>query len=401
MHRTSVSILCLLAVMTSCARSDGSSAAWSGSIDTLPGGTIVVENPERAWWPDGRAWTLEEEVRIGSTDGTGPDVFGALAAIAVDARGRIFVLDNRARQVRVFAPDGSHIRTLGRSGAGPGEFGYPIGMTIAPDQSLLVVDFRNRRFTVFDSSGAFRAMHPRPVTWMRIPWPGSLEPTGALVDVALLAASDPRNPNEVLVRLSDAFQIRDTIPLPQHQPSQMTVRRSDGAAVMSFADPFSPRLVWRFDPRGFVWATLTERYEIAQMGLRGDTLRLVRRSVARIAVSGAERDSGLALIRERTASAGANATIDRQPRIPDSKPAVETFHVSGDGYLWVEPSRADGEPQRFDVFDSAGRYMGSVSPPDGIASDPLPVFTGDAIYGVVRDTLDVPYVVRLRIRGGR
>lgn len=393
-------LACVANLTMACARETDPSREWSGTVDTLPGGAIVVTNPAAGTWGEGERWTLIEELRIGSAQGTGPASFAAVTALAVDSADRIYVLDGRARQVRLFGPDGSHIRTLGRSGAGPGELATPFGLAIGRDGSLWIADGRNARYTVFDSAGAFVASHPRPFNFFFLPWPGGLDSAGRIIDAAVLTEGDPRNPVYILVRLSETFQVRDTIRVPRYQqPERITLRRSDGALVMSFAAPYTPELLWTFDPRGALWSAVSERYELVEQTTTGDTVRIVRRDVPPVPVSAAEREGRTAAIDQEIASVGRGASLDRPLRIPDSKPALETFHVATDGFLWVLPSRPAGERQRFEVFDPEGRFLGAVQPPGEIVRSPRPVFRSDAVYGVVVDSLDVPYVVRLRIHG--
>lgn len=51
-------------------------------------------------------------------------------------------------------------------------------------------------------------------------------------------------------------------------------------------------------------------------------------------------------------------------RIPDVKPAFETFVVDDQGYLWVIRTSTTQDMSRrdvvFDVFDPEGRYLGAV-----------------------------------------
>jgi hypothetical protein len=83
--------------------------------------------------------------------------------------------------------------------------------------------------------------------------------------------------------------------------------------------------------------------------------------------------------------------------IPANKPALSTFAVADDGTLWVAPTLAAGSG--FDVFDGQGVYLGRVdtSVPIGIGSASLRIRRG-AIYGVARDSLNVEYLVRMRIQ---
>jgi hypothetical protein len=58
------------------------------------------------------------------------------------------------------------------------------------------------------------------------------------------------------------------------------------------------------------------------------------------------------------------------------------------------------EPVVFDVFEPDGRYLGRVDAPEGFSVFPQPIFRGDRIWAVLRDELDVAYVVRYRISAG-
>ena len=101
---------------------------WTGTIDTLGSGRVVVRNLDQPLWSDGEGWVLRERFRLGSLDGDGPDVFGAIRDVELGADGELYVLDGQAEEVRVFLSDGTYLHTLGRSGEGPGELNRPAGM---------------------------------------------------------------------------------------------------------------------------------------------------------------------------------------------------------------------------------------------------------------------------------
>src|SRR4029434_10624526 len=67
----------------------------------------------------GARWTLKETLRIGGAE-AGPASFNQVRAVDVDAKGRILVMDRQTQDIRMFAPDGKHLRTIGGQGAGPG-----------------------------------------------------------------------------------------------------------------------------------------------------------------------------------------------------------------------------------------------------------------------------------------
>lgn len=77
----------------------------------------------------------------------------ALGNVAIDDRGRIFVLETRDDQVRVFDGDGEFLSRFGQPGQGPGDFERPYGIEVAGDRVFVY----HRRFdvSVWDTEGNF------------------------------------------------------------------------------------------------------------------------------------------------------------------------------------------------------------------------------------------------------
>jgi hypothetical protein len=108
------------------------------------------------------------------------------------------------------------------------------------------------------------------------------------------------------------------------------------------------------------------------------------------------------------------ARVDEQatfPRVSFRAPLRELL-VAEDGAFWVEraddaspaqleyehyygyPNRATGRSTRWDLFDADGRFLGSVALPRTF--NPMHV-TERSVTGVLKDELDVEYVVRFRV----
>jgi 6-bladed beta-propeller len=385
--------LCCALVLAACGRDAGD--GWRGTMETLPGGTVLVRNPEQGAWGEGEGWTAREELRIGTADGEGPALFGDVAALEVDALGRVWVLERQAKELRVFDAAGRHVRTIGREGGGPGEFRDPIGLAWAPDGRLWVADPQAGRFTVFDTAGGFVASHPRRVGGYSMPWRGGFGADGRLQEVAV-AVSPGSEPRQALLRFDSALAPVDTVLLPLHRGEQFDLTR--GNTSWSAGVPFTPGLVFALAPDGAVWTGVNDRYRFVRLGARGDTTRIVEREAPPVPVTAAERDEAVAELKWFTDQGG---RVDAG-RIPDQKPAFQAILVDSGGGIWVRPSLPAGEAgAAFDVFDAEGRYQGRLRLPGGMSAYPPPVIRGGALYGVARDSLDVPAVVRVRIvRGG-
>ncbi|OPL19094.1 MAG: hypothetical protein AVO35_12530 [Candidatus Aegiribacteria sp. MLS_C] len=111
---------------------------------------------------------LELEVidTIGVELGAPEYVFGFVADAARDSEGNVLVLDASTMNLRVFSPEGLHLRTAGRQGAGPGEFQMPRGMAVTGSGDILVSDITAGVVSVFDDSLRWKAnitdFFPRP-----------------------------------------------------------------------------------------------------------------------------------------------------------------------------------------------------------------------------------------------
>jgi hypothetical protein len=402
----------ILALGTGCGGAP-SSAPGEVAIDTLAGGVIQVTSSMEGRWGEEEGWVLSEELRIGTASGVGPESFGQIAALAVDDSGRIFVLDNQARELRVFGPAGEHLRTIGRQGGGPGEFGNPVGLAIHPGEGTIwVVDPGNGRYTVFGPDGELVETHPRLIGYFAWPFPGGFTQDGEFFDVV------PQG----LVRLTPPAEPADTVPVPEDDTPRVRIARADGVMMMSMVPPFGPRLHWRFDPGGYLWTAVSDRLHFSQtplwnasspsgdrdasldrgdQGPPGEPVRIVRRPHHPTPASRWEADS----IREELdaniarSGVGSDIQIEGDMSVPAQKPAFQTFLVDDGGHLWVEPSRpADDPRRRFLNFAPDGGYLGPVEVNRGLAaSQVLPVFRSDDLYAVVADDLGVDYVVRFRV----
>lgn len=340
----------------------GGGEAPSGStvtIDTLPGGRVVVHNPDPAAPGAGvERWSLRERLRIGSLDGDGPDVFGQIGALELGADGSIVVLDGQAEEVRVFGPDGTHLRTLGGSGEGPGELSNPAGMDLSDDGVVWVMNWRNARYTAYDvTTGEVVAEPRRPVAFAMFPWPGGVDRNGRLIDVGLDSEGEV-----AVLRLDSTFTPADTLRLPPESDEYRITFSRGGQMIMSTLDPFAPSQAWAAHPDGGVVLGNGEDYRIHRVGFDGDTLVSADVARNRIPVTAAEGDSALAAFRERM-EAAAQAPASRDPRVPENKPAHGPLHVDAQGRTWVVVTTPDG--YAWDVIDAGGRLVATLERPLG------------------------------------
>ena len=188
----------------------------------------------------------------------------------------------------------------------------------------------------------------------------------------------------------------DTIRLPQQRTSlePYTLRVARG---MSFVGvPYAPRLHTLFDDRGYLWFGESDAYRIYQRRFSGDTVLVIERAYERLPVRAEEIDEWITsppITRFREGG----GEIDRS-RIPAHKPVFNQLLLDDAGQLWVRLIR-DDSVATYDIFDANGRYLGAVDAGERVATFPPPVIRRNRFYVVVRDSLDVPHVVRYSIHG--
>ncbi len=184
---------------------------WTTVRDTLPSGTVRVTNVPTADVPP--TWILVEELRVGSVDGAGPDVFGYLKGLVVLDGGGFAVLDSQVQELRVFGPDGAHIATHGRKGQGPGEFVDANGLMLGPNGRLWVPDTRNGRMSVFDPEDGFIESFPFADGTFNSVW------NGAMVNGSRIYRPSSASGNRKQLRVYDLTMTQiDSLPLPADRP---------------------------------------------------------------------------------------------------------------------------------------------------------------------------------------
>jgi DNA-binding beta-propeller fold protein YncE len=71
-------------------------------------------------------------------------------SLAVDGRGRVYVLDRHAGRVSVFGRDGGFLHHFAGQGWREGRLHYPSYIAAGRDGRVFVVDAQNARVSVFE-----------------------------------------------------------------------------------------------------------------------------------------------------------------------------------------------------------------------------------------------------------
>jgi len=404
-------VLILTAFLAACG---GAESRWAGTMSDSAGVTIV-SNTDIGIWAPGEEWTFEEEVRIGTVEGAPEYWFGEVQGIAVDSRGRIFVLDGQAQHIQVYSPDGIYEQTIGARGGGPGELRAGMAVLIGPGDTLLVPDGQNLRFNRYapdgSSAGSFRMVleEGRPMGFRTTA-------SGLIAEQIrpLMVPGQPpiENPMDVIVLLAIDGTVTDTL---MTFPSGELIS-SGGVTV------YAPEPAWDLTDDVQLVFGVSDEYRIERYA-GGQLERVIAMPFERRPVGDRHKEAIMSEMERRWVAAGLAAEVRTRLRdrfhIADFFPAFGTVAAGPMGTIWVQRVKSASElseerPESFtdtgapawnymdigtpdwDVFDSEGRLLGVVTMPRRFTPR---LFRGDKIYGVWRDELDVQYVVRLRILG--
>ena len=314
---------------------------------------------------------LVEELRIGSVEGLGADVFGDIDDIAVDVEGRIWILDPGMRSVRLFDRDGRFVREIAPHGEGPGERRYvrdfffsPSRVTWDKSRGWLWID-DGLQFQIMDSLGVEHARDVRRPGFIR-----NRNPIGKVVAVdaqnriyeqQIKPAGDTTFSyvargvymSNYETRYSDTLMV-DARADVASEP-ETSLRRTDNAivtTVVTTARPERDEYSWTVSPDGTVWLADDERrlYQLTFMG-------------------------------------------DRIPVVELDAVAAE-IDVSPEHWVWIRRAPV-GPKSTWELLDNCGMSLGSVSVPYPVSV--TEIGPGGEIHVVAADALGVESVLRLRL----
>ena len=373
----------------------GGDSAGRGSataqIDTLENGRVRVVNTGPAW-TDEDAWTAEEELRLGTVTGEGPEQFSEIAALEADAEGRIYVLDYQSQSIRVFDADGVYSHTIGRQGEGPGEMMQGSGLNWGPEGNLWVWDARGR-FSIFTPEGEFVDSRLRRVAGVIFPWRGEFDTDGSLIDWGLEFQGWDRGPTTAPervvyhpIRFSGDFSRGDSL-----APLVFVSERGERGERMVFAEG----LAFFQDRKGALWFARNKTFTVYRRTLEGDTTLEFSIDAAPAAVAQSDVDSVAAVWAEM----GLAESAPGPEGFTATKPIIRRIFADGAGHVFVLSEQHDLPLGTFvDVFREDGRYLGRLDlPTSAMATYPPPHATDTHLYYVTTDELGVEYVVRVRL----
>ena len=360
-------------------------------IEVDSAGVRIVENRAPAW-PSGTKLRVNPEpvFRLGDSGDDPSSSFFRILDVALLAGGEVIVVDGGSAEVRRYDSAGGHLWSTGGRGEGPGEFRSPRYLGRRDDGAFLIWDRALSRVSIIGQNG------DRLGTERRSGPDGSPVVAFGLFDDGYWLVALP-----VVVRTLDPGTTwTDSVRLGRYDPVL--------GDVVQLATVSGQRWVWTgqtmlpvpFSPRS-LRAIVGNRVAVASGSVPEvsvhdpDGALVARYRVAREREPVSESD--VRQVIESLVELGqGTAAVWRQWRddmeVPSYEPAFDQLLSDADDNLWARRFMADlltREPPSWDVFDSAGTWLGVVATPGGMVVTSI---RDGLVAGVYRDELGVEYV---------
>jgi hypothetical protein len=348
-------------------------------------------------------WAFTIEQRYGNRPGT--ELVSA-QTIAVDGMGRLYVADSRPAVVKVFTPDGTLLRVIGRQGGGPGEYRNP--WIAARGASVVVHDPAQSRTSVFDTSGKYLrswssfCCHQNEI---------AIDQAFRVVIPALAPSPGETQGGPVrripYVRYDLEGRVLDTIAIRAAGEERLwTVPRrgSDGkpgAGTTSVVVPFTPRQQFAWAPTGgYVsgWSGALQLYRsvdgkdsIPILSRRGSPDRIPE------ALRKERTDSAVAELARMVGAETARGAV-RLSDVPSDAPAFTRLLIDEDGNIWARQLvGTDRTKTMFLIFGPNGADLGRAVLPAFVPDWGGIAFGRGTIFVRTEDDDGQPIVLRIGI----
>lgn len=350
----------LLLLSSACGSPSGSSSNLEGRRETIDGVLHVRHEGLNAGTPT----LLNPSVMIGTVDGDEATIFGEIKGVDVDREGNIYVLDAQPREIRVFDPSGTYLRTLGGQGSGPGEIERANGFMILPDNSVWIQDHGQWKTKVFDVTGNEVALHPVPIRSWAYVWSGFVTNERTILKRGSLSDEPPSFPPKAglnessgqgfLVSYDTQTAKTDTTWLGRYSGRSFVVAGDRGFSHMGI--PFGPSAAWAYDPEGGFVKAAPYEHAFARMDAQADTVLIVKTDLDGSPVTQQDKDSYVDAVADR----GEPYLLAAQEIVklmPATKPSLQALSVDDKGRIWaMRQTDAFANPV-FDVFSNDGNYL--------------------------------------------
>lgn len=375
MTRRTIAVLgCLAVAVVPSSVAVGLAASASAQEKSYPmetvvkGGIRTITNPE---YPrDGRFKAkLTEEISCGGEGAPDAAILNVPISLVVDEEGTLYIFDLRDVNIKVYGPDGSYLRTMGRRGQGPGEFGGLAVPALMSDGRLAVLDAGQHRVFFLKTGGEYISGFPVEGYYSNLAVDGTdriyLGKWAAAKEPDTLGSDFQEIPYITSVYRTDASG-KEFIHLTDFLGETLAMKSMGDGAVMSTGGLYT--IQWTIDPGGRIYGGYNEDYRLGVFGPEGKPEFVFGRRFTPLK----------------------NPMYRGQAGARKMMPAFRAVVLDEERNVWVElVQAADAEGFLYDVFSPEGSYLRQVA-----SEFRITLFKKGKAYGIYRTRDDIPSVKR-------
>jgi hypothetical protein len=375
-HRTTATVLVLAPTGTAACGGDAADTALNVPvIDTAPSGVVHVSNPGPTRWSGTDGWHFEEALVVQPEEGS-PGEISEIAGLVADDYGNIYVMQRSPTTIKVYGPDGTWLRDIGREGAGPGEFRN--GMLGIHHDTLVVQEPNGSRMSTFLTDGTYLATHPSQCCWYTSSF--TVLQTGQAV---IMGPSPEGRGAYYLTRMDGTAS--DTIVMPDDDDDaggywEIVRRSGQNVSVNRGNIPNRPTDTGGLRGDGKIVRGNTGSYSLVIGTDWRDTLRTFSAPSTPSSITIAERDSIFqeAVDNQHEDWRDAFLEVAKASDIPTARLPWTGVFTDPALRAWVRIPPTDGDNGCYDVFDADGILLGRVASPDRSIDNGF--WAGDRVY---------------------
>ncbi len=356
-------------------------------------------------------WELVPELRIGHVD-RADYALTEVDQLAIGHDGEMYIGQQMEGIIRVYNRAGDFIREIGGRGEGPGEF-VTLGDFGWRADSLWVIDWPQQRVAFFDRSGEHLATQRVVGPLLR----HSSRPATAnavLKDGTLLAIPTVRSRHIAdgtikllpILRLDRSGVLLDTLGMLNPRGAKGSVWVGDKRATFGLF--IKSNTLWKptIDGSSIVVvhrpiADSGDRghFQIDKILISGDTAFSRRYRYSPKPVPSGSADAAIAQLASNLQLIGftpiqAGRLASDSMRVPHYQAPVSSLVTGRDGSIWLRREGLRGDEVNWVVLDARGEIVMNVRAPSDLE---ILQASREQVWGVVKDDLDVPYVIRYRV----
>jgi hypothetical protein len=277
--------------------------------------------------------------------------------ITCDSEGNLYVLDQKANNIKIFDSSGKYVRTIGRRGRGPGEFNAPHHFTFAKDR-LVVWDEENLRICTISPEGKFLKSIKSPMLGA---WPYKLRslPNGDIIIEKLKLSFTDKPQDFSLEIFSPDLKLKKVFYSNIVWPYTYSK-----AAGKSLPAPFYFYIYWDVTPEGRIVMGFSEKNEIEIHDPFGGILSSLSHPYEPVKINAQDKKeflNGITYVIDGRRAPYPDV-YKKNTEFPKFKPAFFNLLVDAQGNILVSRYRnnRDEDYRNFDVFSSDGNFISTV-----------------------------------------